>query len=118
MFTGDMIGADVGSFIIHSQRKVVPSCLMVALRLVDGKLAVFVVLAADLALHIFLDIWMGEQMLETSGEFAIFVHIRCQKGDCSSLHFEFIRNRSECTRALPLFDAESRATYGIVSAAH
>ena len=83
MSTGEMIAADVGWFVKHSHRKVVPSCLMVTLCLVDGKLAVFVVLAP----HIFLDTGLGEQMLEISGEFAFLVHIRCQAGDDNSLHF-------------------------------
>ena len=71
MFTGDMIGADVDRFFKHSQRKVAPSGLMVALCLVDGKLACLVILA----LHVFFDIWLGEQMLEISGEFGFLVHV-------------------------------------------
>ena len=57
-----------------SQCKVAPSGLMVALRLVDGKLACLVLWA----LHVFFDIWLGEQMLEIPGEFAFLVHVGCQ----------------------------------------
>ena len=58
-FTGEMIAADVGQFAKSSHQKVMPSCLMVTLSLVDGKLAFKVVLAP----HIGLDIWPVEQML-------------------------------------------------------
>ncbi len=56
---------------------------MAALSLVSGKLAVLVVLA----LHLFLNIWLGKQMFETSSEFAILIHIGCLKGKGSFLHF-------------------------------
>ena len=96
-FNGEMpvIAADVGQFFKHSHRKVVLSGLMVTLSLVGGKHAVFVILAPQ----IFLDIWLGEQMLEISGELALLVHIRCQEGDDSSLHFAIghsIRELSLC----------------------
>ena len=66
-----MSGAYVGRSSKLRQRKVVPAGLMVALRLVDGKLALKVLLA----LYIFLDIWLGEQMLEISGEVTFIVNI-------------------------------------------
>ena len=44
-FTGEMSAADVRWLFKNSQRKVAPSGLMVALRLVDGKLAILVLLA-------------------------------------------------------------------------
>ena len=56
---------------------------MIELRLVDGKLTFKTVLA----LHIFLDTRLGEQMLEISGELALLVHIRCQEGKSRSFHF-------------------------------
>ena len=55
-----MSGAYVGRSSKLSQREVAPSGLMVALRLVDGKLAFLVLLAP----HIFFDIWLGEKMHE------------------------------------------------------
>ena len=73
-FTCEMSAADVGRLFKYSQRKVGPSCLMVALFLVDGKLALLVLLAP----HIFYGIWLGEQILEIPGEFAFLVHIGCQ----------------------------------------
>jgi hypothetical protein len=39
MFTCDMIGADVGLFLKGLERKIAPSCLVVTLGLVDGKMA-------------------------------------------------------------------------------
>ena len=81
-FTCEMSAADVVRLFKYSQRKVAPSGLMVALRLVDGKLALLVLLAP----HIFFDIWLGEQMLEIPGEFAFLVHVRCQVGNSGSLH--------------------------------
>ena len=83
-FTGEMSAADIGRCLKLSQCKIAPSGLMVALRLVDGKLAFKVVLA----LHIFLDIRLGDQMLEISGELALLVHIRCQEGArAAPIHF-------------------------------
>ena len=73
-FTGEMSAADVGCPSKNIPRKVAPSGLMIALRLVDGKLA-FPVL---FAIHVFFDIWLGEQMLEILGEFAFLVHVGCQ----------------------------------------
>ena len=73
-FTGETSAADVGWLFKNSQRKVAPSGLMVALRLVDGKLACLVLWA----LHVFFDIWLREQMLEILGEFAFIVHVGCQ----------------------------------------
>ena len=73
-FTGEMSAADVGWLFKNSQRKVAPSGLMVALRLVDGKLACQVLCA----LHVFFDIWLGAQMLEIPGELAFLVHVGCQ----------------------------------------
>ena len=93
--------AYVGSFLKDCQRKVAQSGLMVALSLVDGMLAVFVVFAPN----IFLVIWLGKQMLETSGEFAILVQIRCQEGEGI---FSAFRKRSACKRALPPIESECR----------
>ena len=73
-FTGEMSAADVGCPSKNIPRKVAPSGLMVALSLVDGKLACLVLCA----LHVFFDIWLGEQMLEIPGEFAFLVHVGCQ----------------------------------------
>ena len=73
-FSYEMSAADVGRLFKYSQRKVAPSGLMVALRLVDGKLAILVLLAP----HIFFDIWLGEQMLKISGELAFLVNVGCQ----------------------------------------
>ena len=73
-FTGEMSAADVGCPSKNIPRKVAPSGLMVALRLVDGKLACLVLCA----LHVFFDISLGEQMLEILGEFAFLVHVGCQ----------------------------------------
>ena len=73
-FTGEMSAADVGCPSKNIPRKVAPSGLMIALRLVGGKLAFEVLLVP----HIFFDIWLGEQMLEILGEFAFLVHVGCQ----------------------------------------
>ena len=78
-----MSEAFVGRSSKLSQREVAPSGLMVALRLVDGKLAFHVAIALH---HIFLDTRLGEQMLEISGELALLVHIRCQEDKSSFLH--------------------------------
>ena len=78
-FTGEMSAADVRRLLKYSQRKVAPSGLMIALRLVDEKLAFKVAFA----LHIFPDTRLGEQMPEISGELALLVHIRCQEGNSS-----------------------------------
>ena len=75
-FTGEMSAADVGCPSKNIPRKVAPgpSGLMIALRLVDGKLA-FPVLVA---FHVFFDIWLGEQMFEILCEFAFLVQFGCQ----------------------------------------
>ena len=66
----------LGGFPKKKNRKVLPSGLMIALSLVDKRLVIFVVLAV----HVFLEIWLGPQMLETSTELAlaILVHICCR----------------------------------------
>ena len=78
-----MSGAYVGRCSKPSQQEVARSCLMVALRLVDGKLA----FNTFLAHHTSQDTRLGEQMLEISGELALLVHIRWQEGRSSFLHF-------------------------------
>ena len=110
-FTGEMSAADVGRLFKYSQRKVAPSGLMVALRLVDGKLA-FQVLCAR---HVFFDIWLGEQMLEIPGEFAFRVHICIQEGSSCSLHFTI----GHCVHELSLrLMLNVGPTYWMVCAAH
>ena len=84
---------------------------MVTLRLVDGKLSVLV----EFGLQIFLDIWLGEKMLEISGEFTVLVHIRCEKGDGSALHFAIDQSVHELSLCLM---RNVGPTYGMVGAAH
>jgi hypothetical protein len=47
MFTGNVIGADVGLFPKCVERKIAPSCMMVTLGLVHGKTAIQEVLGSD-----------------------------------------------------------------------
>ena len=110
-FTGEMSAADVGWLFKNIPRKVAPSGLMVALSLVGGKHAVFVILAPQ----IFLDIWLGEQMLEISGELALLVHIRCQEGEGSSLPFVIRQSVHELSLRLL---RNVGPICGIVGAAH
>ena len=110
-FTGEMSAADMRRLLKYSQRKVAPSGLMVALRLVDGKLAFLVLLAP----HIFFDIWLGEQMLEIPSELAFLVHVRCQEGNSSSLHFAIGHGVHELSLRLM---RNVGPTCGMVDAAH
>ena len=110
-FTGEMIAADVGQFVQHSHRKVVPSGLMVTLSLVERNLAVLVVLAPN----VYLDFWLGDQVLEISGEFTVLAHIRCQEGDDSSLHFAIGQSVHKLSLCLM---QNVGPTCGIVGAAH
>ena len=97
-FTCEMSAADIGRLFKYSQRKVAPPCLMIALRLVGGKLAFEVLLVP----HIVFDIWLGEQMLEIPGEFAFLVHVRCQEGNSCSLHFSIGHGVHELSLRLKL----------------
>ena len=70
---------------------------------------------AVLAPHLFLDIWLGEQMLEIPGEIAFLVHVRCQEGNCCSLHFSIGHGVHELSLRLM---RNVGPTCGMVGAAH
>ena len=80
-----MRGADVRVFsnLNLRQREVAPTGLMVALSLVDGELGIDL---EEVALQIFSDTCLGEQMLEMSGEGTLLVNIRSQESKSRSLH--------------------------------
>ena len=77
-----MRGAYIGRYSKLRQREVAPAGLMVALSLVDGELAFL----EEVALQIFLDTGLGEQMLEISGEVTLLVNIRSQERKSCSFH--------------------------------
>ena len=84
---------------------------MVTLRLVDGKLSVLV----EFGLQKLLDIWLGEKMLEISGEITFLVNIRSQESKRRFLHIA--KGNSVRELALALMRNE-RPNSGMVSAAH
>ena len=78
-----MRGEYIGRYAKLRQRDVAPAGVMAALSLVDGDLGIDL---EEVALQIFLDTGLGEQMLEISGEVTLLVNIRSQESKSRSLH--------------------------------